>query len=211
MPLFTEHVCCIVSVMPAKTSLQAKDGGLYSNCFFPPDLEAAPERTPVVAPDAPLQHHPHSETEKHQFNVWRPGELARRPYDSSMSLCTAHISPHCEVPDDSPSFTETVGQDTCKIFQLPVHLAKTAPAQLWSEYDRTGCLHDQCSGIPMLPEHDPAPMQSRRLFRHFKCRNIQTLYAAASRALRTLQMKVTRCKLCSLTLPCLCLCKVNVD
>jgi hypothetical protein len=213
MLVFTTCVCCIVDVMPAETWLQVKDGGLYSNCFFPPDLEAAPEWSPVIAPGAPQQQHPHVEAKKYQFNVWRPGELVRRPYDCSMSLCTAHISPYCEVPDDSPSFTETVGQDTCKNLQLSVHLAKTAPAQLWSEYDHTDRLHNQCSGIPTLPEHKPAlaPMQSRRLFRHFKCRNIQTLVAAASRALRTLQMKVARGTQCSLTLPCLCLCKVHVD
>jgi hypothetical protein len=72
-----------------------------------------------------------------------------------MNLCTAHISPYSEVPDDSSSVTEAVGQDTCKNAQLAVPLGKVSPPQHRSQHVRTSRLHHNSRAPPKMPQHNP--------------------------------------------------------
>jgi hypothetical protein len=143
--------------MQAESRLQSMDGTDNSNCFFPPDLGRVPEWSPFITPDVPQQHHPHVQvqTGMHDPKVWQPSDFVRRPDDSSMNLCTAHISPYSEVPDDISYLTVAVEQDTCKIQQVPVELAEGTPSQHRSDHVRTSHVHKECRVMSMQPQHNP--------------------------------------------------------
>jgi hypothetical protein len=145
--------------MFADTRVQSMDGRHIFKYVVPAGLGAAPEWSPVTAPDAPQQHHPNEQvkTGMHDPKVWRSCDFVRSPDDSSMHLCTVHISPYSEVPDDISFSTEAVGQDTCKILQLPVEVAKVPPAEQRSGLARTSDMQNECRIVSMLPQHSPVP------------------------------------------------------
>jgi hypothetical protein len=135
------------------------DGRHIFKYVVPAGLGAAPERSPVIAPDAPQQHHPNVQvtTGMHDPKVWRLCDFARSPDDSGTHLCTVHISPYFEMPDDISFSTEAVGQDTCKILQLPVEAAKVPSAEHQSGLVHTGHMQNECMIVSMLPQHSPVP------------------------------------------------------
>jgi hypothetical protein len=93
-----------------------------------------------------------------------PRDPVRRPYDATDTLrvCTAHISPYSEVPDDSSSFTETVGEKTAQHIQLHIQLAKGARpkhpgAHAGTQVGRYAGARQNNIGVPMLPQLRAVP------------------------------------------------------
>jgi hypothetical protein len=145
----------------AGTGFEAKRARDYSDLVFLCDQEPpVPARSPFVPSEAQLQHYKHAKPAapllKHKFFAWQPVDSVRRPYDPSMRLCTAHISQYSEVPDDSSSFTEAVGQEASKnMHQIIVQLAKRARPKHSVSHARIGGLQNTIY-VPPLPQLLPS-------------------------------------------------------
>jgi hypothetical protein len=142
----------------AGTGFEAARAREHSNLYFPADDASAPALSLLAPSEARQQNEKNTERAskslQRDFSAWRPRNPVQGPYDPTTRLCTAHISPYSEVPDDSAFLTEVVEEETDKNLKPDIQLDTGAQQQQVDEHQGIHCVK-YTTDAPTSPQKRP--------------------------------------------------------